>query len=391
MQYFVALLLVVMGGLSTAGSRVSVTVVPSEALIDVPVDVRASGLPPRTPVTLQATTKDLRGRLWRSRLAFRSDGHGVVDTHSNMRIFWSMQPVGAKPASGSVLLLPDPSTAEIAVLHSARTVARTTLTRRNLAPTLTTTQVGFSQGGFVGTYYALPGAGQHPAVLQLGGSGGGHGALPAALLASDGFPSLSLAYFREPDLPPNLQNIPLEYFRTALRWLADQPGVDPNRLVVLGVSRGGEAAILLGANYPDLVHGVVACTIAPNILGGSPPGTPAWTINGKPIPYGPLPVEQINAPVLITGGGKDEIVDSTAGTKELINRARSHGRANVAGRVYPNAGHGVGCRTPNLPAPTELPVAPNTYLEIGGTSAANAQAAAASWPRLLRFLATLPK
>src|SRR5205085_4049251 len=113
------------------------------------------------------------------------------------------------------------------------------------APALRATQTTLAKEGFVGTYYALPAGGAaRPAVLQLGGSSGGHSELPAAVLASHGYPTFSLAYFGEPGLPQELRAIPLEYFRSALRWLAARPGVDRRRLVVLGISRGGEGTLL---------------------------------------------------------------------------------------------------------------------------------------------------
>jgi hypothetical protein len=47
-----------------------------------------------------------------------------------------------------------------------------------------------------------------------------------------------------------LTNIPLEYFTSAVRVLRAQPRVDPDHVLVAGVSRGGEAALLLGAHFP---------------------------------------------------------------------------------------------------------------------------------------------
>jgi dienelactone hydrolase len=199
---------------------------------------------------------------------------------------------------------------------------------------------------------------------------------------------LSLGYFGEPGLPAQLKDIPLEYFQKALQWLATQPRIDPKRISVEGVSRGAELALLLGAYFPDLVHGVIACTTESHVLGAYPPPAsgPAWTVGGNPVPFGLLPVDKIAAPTLITGGGQDEIADSGPATKELLEFAHAHGRTNVTGRIYPNAGHGAGCRQPNLPVPSELEIAHNTFLAIGGTSAANSETAAASWPNLLRFL-----
>src|SRR6202035_2628930 len=81
-------------------------------------------------------------------------------------------------------------------------------------------------------------------------------------------------------------NIPLEYFARALTWLAGQPNVDAHHIYVNGASRGSEAALLLGAYYPNLVAGVIAATPGNTALCSYPAcDAPAWTLNGQALPY----------------------------------------------------------------------------------------------------------
>jgi hypothetical protein len=61
---------------------VRLVVSPSAALLDQRVDVRVTGLRPGQLVKLEAATRDVLGRRWRSRLPFRASRSGVVDTHS---------------------------------------------------------------------------------------------------------------------------------------------------------------------------------------------------------------------------------------------------------------------------------------------------------------------
>ena len=121
---------------------------------------------------------------------------------------------------------------------------------------------------------------------------------------------------------------------------------------------------------------------------------PIWTVGGQPIPYGPIPVERIAGPVLVTGGGKDAALPSAIFTQWIVERARTYGRTDIVGRIYPKAGHSVGCDVPNVP-PFQVVVAKDGFgrrvvLYTGGTRVANALAAAASWPLVPRFLRALP-
>ena len=133
----------------------------------------------------------------------------------------------------------------------------------------------------VGRCYARRTAKPGPGVLLLGGSEGGlNGSLPASLLASHGYPALDLAYFAEPGLPQELKDIRLEYFQRALKWLGSQPAVDPERIVILGASRGAKAALPVASTYPDLAHGVIAY-VPSSVVNPCLDGTsPAWKLAG---------------------------------------------------------------------------------------------------------------
>ena len=70
-------------------------------------------------------------------------------------------------------------------------------------------------------------------------------------------PALARADFAESGLPLTLENVSLEYFVKAIAALRQAAG-GQGRVVVLGISRGSETALLLGAAFPDLVSGVAA-------------------------------------------------------------------------------------------------------------------------------------
>jgi dienelactone hydrolase len=183
-----------------------------------------------------------------------------------------------------------------------------------------------------------------PAVVAFGGSDGGQKMTPwARAFASRGYPALALAYFKEPGLPNQLRHIPLEYFARAVRFAAREPGVDPQRIAVLGISRGGEAALLVGSIYPSLVHGVIA--LVPDYQ-----TNPGWMLRGKEVPGDELiRVERIRGPVLTASGGRDEVWSSSVYTEQIEQRLADyrfrfpHERLN-----FPNAGHGLRRSAPVL-------------------------------------------
>jgi dienelactone hydrolase len=214
------------------------------------------------------------------------------------------------------------------------------------------------------------------------------------MLAARGYPTLSLAYFRAPGLPQTLENIPLEYFERALLWLRAQPQVDPDRMVVLGVSFGSEAAQLLGVHYPNLVSAVVASVPSSVATCGIPCSGPAWTFEGRPVPYtrefnnpypadnpdAVIPDEQIHGPVFLVCGGLDSAWVSCFYTRAIMSRLAAHGHPyRDVSHAYPRAGHFVGNLLPYSPvAPRRL------YF-----NQVDEQARAKVWPHLLSFLAQL--
>jgi dienelactone hydrolase len=261
------------------------------------------------------------------------------------------------------------------------------------------TEEAVTTSGLYGRFYARSTDRGSPtrktAILLLGGSEGGLPSHPLlTMLAARGYPTLSLAYFRAPGLPQTLQSIPLEYFQRALLWLRAQPQVDPDRVVVLGVSFGSQAAQLLGVHYANLVSAVVASVPSNVATCGIPCSGPAWTFEGRPVPYtsefnnpspadnpdAVIPDEEIHGPLFAVCGGLDSAWVSCIYTRAIMSRlaARGHPYRDVS-YAYPHAGHFVGGLLPYLPvAPRRL------YF-----NQVDEQARAKVWPHLLSFLARL--
>ena len=251
-----------------------------------------------------------------------------------------------------------------------------------------------------------------PGILMLGGSEGGIGdgvTRNAIDLQSKGFSVLSPSYFGAPRQPASLEHVALETFDRALEWLGRQAEVDPERMAVVGHSKGAEAALLIGVRHPDL-RAVVAAAPSSVVWDGidwSNPINPdsSWTADGKPLPSLPfglwrpwrhigrvyedglknlsqhrdaeIPVERIEAPVLLLCGEADTLWPACPMSRRLRSRS-----AKVTLLAYERAGHSAfGPRLPN-----GHPDLSDRW--SGGTADANNKARAVGWPQVIRFLRT---
>jgi len=377
-----------------SGPRLAVG--PASSLVDQPVSIEVSGVRPGALVTVSV---DEDG--WVGSGVFRADRDGAVSparqrslrgTYTGlapMGLFWSM-------ASGSGLGPYLGGTVNVTATANGSVIGRATLTRLGKAGGVAATPLDVRGAGFLGRYYRpAPGTGRHVPVLLIGGSEGGLSMTEeAALLASHGYPSLAVAYFGAYGLPRNLQRIPLEYFVRAARWLDRRPGVDGRRLVVYGVSRGTEAAMLLAAHFPELVAGVVILSplahvnpaYVPGKLGG---GGPAWLLGGRPVAEigSPLPLRSVRADVFVTAGLEDQLAFGYVGEQEIVAGLERLPHRRVVSTVYQHAGHFVDTAIPYLPlGSTYYDEALGVTEGVGGTSAGDSGARADEWPRILRFI-----
>ncbi len=378
----------------------TMTVAPASALTDVPVSVAVSGLPAGARTTVTATATDTRGVPWTSSADFRAGADGRVSLAQKplsgypdadpMGLFELMTPARS---SSEFFLGADRLDVTLRAAVAGKVVAQATAHRTGPATAgVRPRELRPATDGVYGTLY-LPAntSVRRPALLVFGGSEGGLRTGPAAaLLAAHGYPALALAYFGAPGLPATLTKVPLEYFAKALALLRAQPGVDPDHVLVQGTSRGGEAALLVGSTYPDLVHGVVA-GVPSSRIEPTPHrlDSPAWTLHGRPLTIGAeIPVERIRGPVLMNCGGQDGIWQSCLFVDAVSFRLKQHHfRYPVTALEYPDGGHYVGTFTTTYTSSTAATVesAPGGLIP-GGTLPATLAGAAASHATLLTLL-----
>ncbi len=434
-----------LAALGAAGSKAQaapgpqVVVSPPVALYGAPFSVKVTGLRPHQPITVRAASTDAKNVHWESSARFEADPTGVVDlatsapTGGDYRgadvfgLIWSMKPQVTK-SPGRYYADDEVNgwTIDFSASDSAGPAVTSRLRCVYQMPGQPLVRVPLEQEGLYGFLYRPAGTGPFPAVLILGGSNGGLYEWLAQAFASNGFAALTLAYFRYRDLPAELVDIPIERFERAIRWLKAQPAVRPDRVAIVGGSRGGELALYLASRSRDC-RAVVGWTPGEHLWEGmtkrffDPDYVPvaSWTLGGKPLPFLPwmstaeekerekkgelgsvvpiirralaqsdpalierarIRVEDIRVPLLLISGTDDRTWPSVEFCDDIEARLRAAGsKHEVRHVVFEGGGH-----------PSFLPwliTANQGEGSIdGGTPQANVQGGYRSWAETIAFL-----
>ena len=413
---------------------------PNVDLIDVPRRIALAGLPAGAEVVIAAETpRD--GHLWRAEAVFRAGADGSIDLGrdapvrgdyagvSAMGLVWAQTGEGelfppdlSRPLETT--LTADIGGERIASGRFSQILMADGVTRRPLA-----------EDGLVGTLFLPAGAGPHPAIVILNGSGGGINEPRAALYASHGYAALALGYFKCPGRSDYISDTHLEYFETALQWMHEQLRSRNDFVALSGQSRGGELVLLLGSLFPDRVSAVIGYVPAALVHsaqnacdpanGPDSRNGPAWIFRSQPLPHlwennrtatwapwdeGPEPrrhthalltalqdpqaverariaVERIRGPVMLLSASDDGSWPSSLYGRMVAERLQAHHHPHPVEHLdFEGAGHAI-----------VFPYVPTTQLTYrhpvsgrlsttGGAPAPNAHADEASWAAVRVFL-----
>jgi dienelactone hydrolase len=418
----------------------TITATPSIVLYGTPFSLKVTGLRPAEKATVKAASLDARRTLWESTAVFEADAAGAIDlarqapvsgAYAEADIFgllWSLKPVNTDPNSKRPVSYRDDEvngwTVDFSVADSAGKTASTRFRCVFQMPGQGLIRIPLEKDGLYGFLYYPAKGGLFPGVIILGGSNGGLYEWLAQAFASNGFAALTMAYFEYRDLPAELVEIPLEQFPRAAAWLKAQPAVRPDRIGIVGGSKGGELALLLASRFDDF-QAVVGWVPAAHVWEGlsqkffSPDYQPvsSWSFNGRALPFMPfkaspedkakemkgelasfvafhadslaqadaeviekaaIPVEKIRAPILLVSGTDDQTWPSGEFCLAIMDRLKRAGFPYEAKHVSnEKGGH-----------QSFLPyfVTANRGGISGGSPPADARGGYRSWAETISFL-----
>ncbi|MFQ5729140.1 MAG: acyl-CoA thioester hydrolase/BAAT C-terminal domain-containing protein [Waddliaceae bacterium] len=291
-------------------------------------------------------------------------------------------------------------------------------------------ELDIREQGVVGKIFFPDNTEKAPAIIIFSGSDGGFNERQAKLFAKEGYVALALAFFHAEGLPESLENIPLEYFLNAIRWLKSQPQVKSDQIHLYGPSKGGELVLVLASTFFDEIASIIAVVPSCVTFGGIPNEKNAcWTFGGNPLPIAPTPskedvykqletrktvdlvliylnkmqdttsfekafikVENIKCPVLLISGKDDRMWPSWIYGKLIMQRLDEVKSPIFREHIsYDNVGHMI--TNPYDPVLTDAFRHPVTGLlyEIGGNPKEQEAACKDSWGKILLFLSQVKK
>ncbi|KAM9322673.1 acyl-coenzyme A thioesterase 1 [Pholidichthys leucotaenia] len=359
-------------------SQIRLRLLPNaRCLFDEAIQLKVTGLRAKQVVSLRARSTDERGVVFKSWATYMADSNGDIDLFRDpslsgcfvgvepMGLLWSMKPETLHKRFQKTHSL-NPHMVKFSV-HEAEGDSRMLAEANNerLLVGDGVIRVIVKEGNIRGVLFTPPGKGPFPAVLDLYTFGGGLSEKRAALLASRGFVVLTVALYGHDDMPKNVEDIHLDYFEEAIKFLKKQDKVSSEGVGVISVSKSGDLALSIASYLPGVeatvwINGCSANVALPlyykkrQILSALmfDPKKLILTESGAYISKyamnDPLaeenkgslvPVERAKGHFLFVAAEDDQNWDSKAYMDEMVERLKRHGKVNFESVSYPKAGH----------------------------------------------------
>lgn len=400
-------------------------------------NIKLDNLPQNKNITLHAYRKNREGLIY-SFACFKTDSKGQIQLNKNkpilatysgadsLGIFWSM----TKPKYLNEELPFEVNNLKWNTIYFQLELNGKIISKDELQLTLQTPDITCEEirnKDIAANFYYPKNKENVPLIIMLGGSNGGIREVDdrAKIISSHGYAVLALGYFRMENLPKSIERIPLEYFFKSVDWAKEKQFIDTTKIVIIGVSKGAEAALLVASMRRD-IKGAIAFVPSNVRWQGIPNGPsfvskPSWTLNGKDLPFlncsfsfsffgkfisnakqiemreifqtiftedkskikpALIEVEKINGPILLFAGKDDKLWPSYDMCQMMENRLDSlNFEHQVECFYYDNAGHFIF-------GPDLMPTIYYKYDKFawGGKDSENSAAQVDSWDKMIRFL-----
>ncbi|KAM6895755.1 peroxisomal succinyl-coenzyme A thioesterase-like [Xenentodon cancila] len=400
---------------------------PCRALVDETFSVVVENLPPGCPVTIRSLHQSEDKDFWEAYGHYVSNHRGTVSvsedaslggTYSGkepMGLLWSMHPVPGSRTGPRLrkVNVCTPMLVKFSV-HSGHEnfrditpLASTLVERWYVAPGVK--RIEINEKGIRGTLFIPAGPGPFPGMLDLWGGGGGLNEYRAALLASHGYASLAVDYFKGGELKTT--DLELKYFETAFDILKEHPQVMSDRVGIIGLCLGSLVTLSLAAYSTNIKPHCIICisnmlsTSSQNSINGFHQGIPKYfkirvDENNCHIlrdiglallkePSLKVDVGKINCPVLLLNGCDDQNWSSVESADDIVKLMRAAEKEHLLTRVdYPGTGHLIEPPfSPHFRATNFMLLSTKKAMVLwGGETKAHSDAQEDSWKKILSFL-----
>lgn len=400
-------------------------------LIDESLKLQITGLKPNQQVKIQAKMQDDVKRIWNSFGIFTADYKGTIDLNTTAPkkgsytgcdpngLLWSMQMKESNTPFPPIFLKMSTQSHKVSFYLLIKDKIKD---KREVYINFTNsdTEQIVVQDLIVGKLFKSKGKNNLPAVIIVGGSTGGlfWTEQIAALLSNKGYAALALNYFdiQNDNLPSELIEIKIEYFKKALDWLKNKPEIDNSNISIMGISKGGELSLLFGSFFSKHLTSIITYVPSSHVFEGismvEHKTKSSWTYKNTPIDFvqypsntkfsknmnptdirkihdnalnssaskqlenARIPIENISCPILMISGEKDNTWPSSKMCRDMMQTLEEHNNPYQSKHLnFSNMGHTF--FLPNIPPMIDHP-------SVMAKNAANANKKA--WEATLNFL-----
>ncbi|MDG5788788.1 acyl-CoA thioester hydrolase/BAAT C-terminal domain-containing protein [Evansella sp. AB-P1] len=320
---------------------------PDIGRVDEALQLHMDGLEANEHVTIRMGMDDEKNGMWNSTIITKADNHGKLligdneQTEENIfsQLIWNLRPIDGKNAEPYTLSKEQTTLnlhIDIEGNSSQRTESRTI--SRIFKEDYVAEEELPTDLHLTGTYFYPIRKRNLPSLIILGSTSGLTANHLAALFASRGYGAIGLSLAGDTvhgeQTKKSQSQLPIEDVQQVVKWLKNHPSTDEEKIVLYGVSKNSELA-LLAASKDKNIRGVIAVCPSTHVFQSlhSKRRQSPWTEQGKGVPFIPLS----NSFSMLFQSLKEKVKQDQKSTNELyersLNKYKQKGRTDAIIKV----------------------------------------------------------